>query len=130
MKNNFSTERKKKYLRILSIFPPFDWYINLNTNPWDVPDRHRKVALIEHTLYGLVGFMASFLLSLKLAILVFVIAASIGTPIEAYLGMKGKWIWKFLKGREKKEISVLFLSALTNVFIYYVIGAWIANTLP
>ncbi len=130
MKNNFLTERKKKYLRILSIFPPFDWYINLNTNPWDVPDRHRKVALIEHTLYGLVGFMASFLLSLKLAILVFVIAASIGTPIEAYLGMKGRWIWKFLKGREKKDLSVLFLSMLTNVFIYYIIGACIANTLP
>jgi len=74
--------------------------------------------------------MASFLLSLKLAILVFVIAASIGTPIEACLGMKGRWIWKFLKGREKKDLSVLFLSMLTNVFIYYIIGACIANALP
>ena len=129
MKKNFSTKRKKRYLRMLSISSPFDWYINLNTNPWDVPYRHRKVALIEHTLYGLLGFMASFLLNLKLAIMVFVVAATIGTLIEVYPGMKGRWIWKFMKGRERREISFLFLSMLINVFIYYMICACIANIL-
>ena len=129
MKKNFSTKRKKMHLRMLSTFPPFDWYLNLNTNPWDVPHRHRKVALIEHTLYGLLGFMASFLPNLKLAIMVFVVAATIGTPIEVYLGMKSRWIWKFMKGRERREISFLFLSMLINVFIYYMIGACIANIL-
>lgn len=124
-------EEKTKALkkqRVLSILPPFDWYLNIRYDPWNVPPIHRYIALMEHTfIYGLLGFVMSFLVGLEKAILVFILSALIGTPIEIYLARRGTKIWNFVKGREKREINMLFLGAVINTFIYYAIGACIAH---
>lgn len=113
-----------KLWRTLSVFPLFDWYLNIKYDPWRIPSRHRNIALLEHTfLYGSLGFVAAFLFSFEYAILLFVVFAIITTPIEILLAMRGMRPWKFLKGKKKTYVYSLFLCMITNVLIHYTIGA-------
>lgn len=112
-----------KLCRVLTVFPLFDWYLSIKYNPWNIPSRHRIIALLEHTfLYGLLGFVATFLFGFKYAILLFVVFAIITTPIEILLAMRGVMPWSFLKGAKKSYIYNLFLCTITNIFIYYTVG--------
>lgn len=116
-----------KLQRALSVFPVFDWYLNIRYNPWKIPSRHRNIALLEHTfLYGSLGFVASFLFGFKYAILLFIVLAIITTLIEILLAMKGIKPWNFLKGKKKTYVYSLFLCMITNVLIYYTIGGLFA----
>lgn len=117
-----------KLRRALTVFPVFDWYISIRYNPWKIPSRHRNIALLEHTfLYGLLGFVASFIFGFKYAILLFIVLAIITTPIEILLAMKGIKPWNFLKGKKKTYVYSLFLCMITNVLIYYTIGSLFAS---
>ena len=112
-----------KMQRALTVFPAFDWYLNIRYNPWKIPSEHRNIALLEHTfLYGSFGFVASFLFGFKYAILLFIVLAIIITPIEILLAVKGIKPWNFLKGKKRNYVYSLFLCMITNVLIYYIIG--------
>ena len=113
--------------KALTVFPAFDWYLNIRYNPWKIPSDHLIIALVEHTfLYGLLGFIASFIFGFEYAILLFIILAIITTPLEILLAMKGIKPWNFLKGKKKTYVSSLFLCMITNVIIYYIIGGLFA----
>ncbi|HEX16801.1 MAG TPA: hypothetical protein ENG60_00040 [Thermoplasmatales archaeon] len=109
-------------VKVLTVFPVADWYINLVQNPWRIPLKHRCIALVEHLLYIPLGFVATLFLGSELTILLFILLAILVIPFEIYLALHGIEPWGFLKGRERSEVSALFLCALANEFIYYTIG--------
>jgi hypothetical protein len=114
-------------LRLLAIIPLLDWWINLKRNPWGVPSRHLKLALVEHTfLYSFLGYLLSSMVGIRVAILAFLFAAIFGIPLEINLARRGIRPWKWLEGKDYFFLSYLFLSSALNIFAYYLIGSIIA----
>lgn len=115
-------------LKFLSALPFLDWIVNLKYNPWKIARRNMIVAQVEHSsCYPFLGAVASKILGFAASILVLLISLLVASPLEFWMMRRGVKPWSMLKGRD--DIHQLFLSAMANVCMYYLIGALLATIL-
>ncbi len=95
-----------------------------------IPMRHAELGLLERWVgYFPIGTASGYFLGLKLTLVIWLIAFSLGGSLELFLMMKGCRPWNFFRSVPRAAVIRVFLLEAYNVTGYFVLGACLGTAL-